>query len=575
MAIATATAMAVVKICERGSCSFFWLPAELRTMVYEDLLIRWKIRHKLPSEASSCHSNCPGCTSRIYPEILRTSKEIYYESMAVLYGKNCFHIGLRSGTFGQELGVPETLYPGFPSCDVLRRVTFTVYINRDEAHVVVECLRRMTKELNPAATLKVILLSSRLPNAINYLMGVFLEAIKLYSFLAGVELDLKVKHHGKELRYLWPRRQILNLESSLGPNLSKEQKPLHFRPSSKSIDWEKLHVSPLLRLPVIVREKIFSLVFERALDEGEKKVIYPSAKQQRTLDRSTIWFALNKTNPKLNFSLAQTCHQFADEALKTIFASNTIVFHFDYSKDAPHIESLPLPASAKDYLFNVRIHIQDCGDHMTIDESGYIADLLGRLVSARNQYDPDFDKSRLERNLHVVIRLQKKETRDFTDEEFMSRPDPCLDSCIDIPGHDYQLAFMLTKFTLWDRVVVTFADVESRNNWRPIAIEILEKHLGIDWDISGNGMNLEFHPRLYMISEYRKHGCFQPVHHRLDFTYYSGQIRECETRRCTCELEVMSAGEERRLLKDLRTPSRNRVYRDQKVMKSLRNWFAT
>jgi hypothetical protein len=67
----------------------FNLPAELRNLVYEELLLSdsaFRLGHQGPYSHES--------RKRLYPQILCASKALYSEASVILYGDNAFYLGM-------------------------------------------------------------------------------------------------------------------------------------------------------------------------------------------------------------------------------------------------------------------------------------------------------------------------------------------------------------------------------------------------------------------------------------------------------------------------------------------------
>jgi hypothetical protein len=71
-----------------GQYSFFTLPAELRELVYAELLLSdsaFRLGHHGPYSHEE--------RRRLYPQILRVCRAMYEEASRVLYGDNTFYLG--------------------------------------------------------------------------------------------------------------------------------------------------------------------------------------------------------------------------------------------------------------------------------------------------------------------------------------------------------------------------------------------------------------------------------------------------------------------------------------------------
>ena len=216
------------------------------------------------------------------------------------------------------------------------------------------------------------------------------------------------------------------------------------------------------------------------------------------LDRTSIWLALAKVNPKLDISLAQTCHKFAEEALKTI------VFNFEYYNSIPRETPFSLPVCVEDYASKVLIRIQDLGS-ITIKGMGPgFLELLKRLTSVRLTVYPGHDNPLRFRVLQVQVKIHVKGTLPK-----VSSGAELFESYL---GVDFQLARHLSYFVLWDRVIVSFVDQGSRDQWRRPATKVLTSYLGPNHYDKPDGMHLEFHPQDSLAEDYEKRGRLPPVH---------------------------------------------------------------
>ena len=224
-----------------------------------------------------------------FPDILRTCKEIYEECIPILYGKNHFY--LLSNWDVRQIKIPRTVFPGVSTTNFLRRIDLHISIGRDDTLNTMQCIRQIAADVQGIVTLKIRLLSSKRPQRFHPLMAAVVEAMK--SLVALTHVKLNVENLNTEWGNYWPSSHTRDLESSLGPSLSEGTDELYFRPSRRPRDWGKLNVSPLLRLPINVREKIFFLVIGRVHDE-EEEVNNPSRTGNHRLATKRI--ALNVQN---------------------------------------------------------------------------------------------------------------------------------------------------------------------------------------------------------------------------------------------------------------------------------------
>ena len=460
----------------------------------------------------------------------------------------------------RKISIPRTVFPGVSTTKYLRKIDLHISIDRDDTSETMQCIRQIAADVQGIVTLKIRLSSSRRPQHFHPLVAAVVETMK--SLVAITHVKLNVKDFDTEGGDYWPSSHTRDLESSLGPNLSERSDELYFRSSTRPRDWGKLNVSSLLRLPINLREKIFFLVIGRVHDE-EEEVNYPSrggsprlAKKRITvnvqnhiiftgphhitsttqnhneyltpnqvmsagphrimltgripltshpLDRITIWPALAKVNPKLDISLAQTCHKFAEEALKMVFARNTIVFSFEYYNGIIRVTPFSLPVCVEDCVSKVLIRIQDL-ESITIKGMGTaFLELLKRLTPVHMTVHPGREDPLPFRTLHVEVKIHAK------------RALPEVSSGAELYksylGVDFQLARHLSYLVLWDRIIVSFVGKGSRDQWRRQATEVMTSYLGPNYYDKPDGMQLEFHPQDSLAEDYYKRGhCLPPVH---------------------------------------------------------------
>ena len=457
-------------------------------MVYKDLLCPWTAEYvRMLQDQNYDVKNEHPC-----PNILRTCKQIYHESMPLLYGGNRIAVQVESDDPG-PFTITDTLFPGVPFLKLLRSIETVILID-DDAVDTVQFIQLLTAELHPTSTLEVLLRGEKRPISFHPLIGAVLEALKSCSGLAYVKVNLW-RLGGQGGGRFWPRRHTLYLESSLGPNLSKEPNELCFRPGSKPLDWERLHVCPLLRLPMKVREKILFFAIGDVHDWYED-VTFPFVEQVhnlRRLNRRTIWPHLRRMNPHLDLRIAQTCHQFTDEVLRTLLAWKEAVFYFDYATRPAYWAPLKPLRRVYQYASFVRVHIRDKGRLRMVDVYSSMESLLLELARSDSWVYPGHEGLRLHKHLHVVMHNHAEVMEGFQDEVPTLYPGQYSGHLPGFRLHDWDTAWMLASFHRWDRVLVEFADPASGKLWSPVATETLEKFLGPKINTSG-GAYLEFHP---------------------------------------------------------------------------------
>lgn len=108
-------------------------------------------------------------------------------------------------------------------------------------------------------------------NNINYkptfLTKAVFQAIRRMLSFKKVDIVLPQASSGE---IAWPPSLTRELETMLGPSLSKDRTRLEFKPREKPRNWERDTMSPLMRLPGHIRRTIILYVV------GVDSIVYPT-----------------------------------------------------------------------------------------------------------------------------------------------------------------------------------------------------------------------------------------------------------------------------------------------------------
>ena len=322
----------------RGPFSFFWLPVEIRRLIYRHLL--YARGDDINRERLSINREYIDPfyeKTRVYTAILETCWTIYREAIGILYGDNTFR-----WNSVHNMNAMPTLLSGIKTEDLHRNVQLKISfvalskptIDRNNF------LLRITGPKVPRDVLEIYVgIGGPLANSIthkieapSHLTSPIIQAIKHLSGFKKVIVRLSPRHtgfsrskrRGQPAEYVWSESLTLELESGLGPNISKDEARLEFRPKDQPKHWAREHISPLLRLSEVDRQRIIRLTI------GPRPLLYPStitngggwsfSKQWRVLPQ------LQTANPHMG----SWYPVYMSEAVGTIVADpcQIQVFHF-------------------------------------------------------------------------------------------------------------------------------------------------------------------------------------------------------------------------------------------------------
>ncbi|MCJ1247886.1 hypothetical protein MMC30_005101 [Trapelia coarctata] len=342
---------------EKGPFSFFWLPAEIRRLVYQRLL-------RAPRDIINKRSKDLFYRANpVYPAILRTCHIIHDEAVQILYGDNTFrfevsvdspwHVQVFGNTSAdwtfeghRNVWMFKRLQLLIPIPDFLLRPIATTSFLPQLARV---SRRREGLEVAFNKTWRMDEVDS-LNFGQSFLTNAVFQSLKQMSNFEKVAILLPTRYSGE---IVWAPSLSRELESVLGPNLSEVKTWLEFKPWDKPRNWERDNVSPLMRLPAHVRRTIILYVI------GCDSIVYPTKNSADHTHKGT-WRVIpniRRANPNRDLSLLHTCQKLWEESWRVILGHNYVVLRVD-STD-PLYSHGTLPDQFLSHVRNVKFEIGD------------------------------------------------------------------------------------------------------------------------------------------------------------------------------------------------------------------------
>jgi len=507
---------------QRGPCSFFWLPTEVRRLVYRHLLyaqgdvINQESQSRNSNEIDPFHEK-----THVHTEILQTCWTVYYEAIGVLYGDNTF----RWNSLDQLniSDVMPTLLGGVKTQDLHRNVQLKINIMRlgnpyfDHDNF----LLRLTGPTVCRDVLEVYFGIDRLSGNLiteavqppSYLTGPILQAIKQMSGFKKVIVRLSPRRTGiggrgrmaRPAEYMWFEALTRELESGLGPNLSKDSARLEFKPRDLPKHWAREHVSPLLRLSEVDRQRIIRLVI------GQRPVFYSSPPpEDGSLSSFPRWRLLPQhkmANPHLDLSISYTCRKLWEESWRTIIEHKHLVFDFDFAVPKAVFDTGDLNIRC---LRNVHIKLKNLEKPSQLSDEpwcfGHLVPELWYLARAV-RYDQPLSRESLIIELDIANPSWQISREHEMGSGRLNNGNPWWlhnttkegDDSLGITkksGLDIIIASLIVGLRIWNRIDIALSQRTLKNRcWRSSVTEMLEKYLGPN--LSKDKRRLAFRPQYF------------------------------------------------------------------------------
>ena len=234
----------------RESFSFFWLPAEVRCLIYQQLFDAQEDGAINLLNVDPFHKIVP-----IFPSILCTCRTVYTEAIDVLYKINTF---LFDTVHRQPLALLKFLFGGIRTTDLLQNVQLRVSDHELISEIVpkgdntYKLVNQLSKSERQRGSFSIAFqrcwAGNGSPIAVD-VTNILVQSIRsLQSYEEVIVVGLPFDDHGHSAKMIWSRALKLELESGLGPDHSLIDTRLEFRPRNKLRTWNR-NIAPLMRLP--------------------------------------------------------------------------------------------------------------------------------------------------------------------------------------------------------------------------------------------------------------------------------------------------------------------------------------
>ena len=500
----------------RGPISFFWLPAEVRCLIYQKLFDAQEDGAINVLNLDPFHKIIP-----IFPSILRTCRTIYTEAIGILYKINKF---LFDTIHEQPLAPWEFLFGGIRTTDLMHNVQLFVSDHElisetvPKRHNTYKLIQELGESGRPRGSFSIAFQKCWAGNSTPVpadVTNILVQSIRsLQTFEEVVVVGLPLDDHGHPAKMTWSKTFRRELESGLGPNHSLNDTRLEFRPRSKPRDWMRKNVALLMRLPFPIRIRIMGLVL------GPEAFLYPS---QPLVDvnrdeHRTDWGIVNtiaRCNPGRNLEFLFTCRRLWEEGWQYILLHRRIIFDFDFGVAATSMNYHSTAEESARWLPNVTIMFNN------LDNSTDIWGMFGPFETffeelSKESHSP-FVAQAIPERAHLIFKIGiremrwKRYTRDkklrLTRKEYKAyrkshHTDIYYTERDGVPyinarnGHDIEIAKLLKQMMNWRRVdIVLCQQTLTSRCWRQEVTDHLEDSLGPQL-----GMNrgyLSFRPYYY------------------------------------------------------------------------------
>ncbi|MCJ1381059.1 hypothetical protein MMC17_004168 [Xylographa soralifera] len=500
----------------RGPFSFFWLPAEVRCLIYQQLFDAQEDGAINILNFDPFHKIIP-----IFPSILRTCRTIYTEAIGILYKINKF---LFDTVHQQPLAPLVSLFGGLRTTDLVHNVQLLVSDHElisetvPERHNTYRLVKELSKSGRQRGSFSIAFekcwASNGTPIPVD-VTNILVQSIRsLSTYKEVVIVGLPFDYHGHPAKMIWSKAFRRELESGLGPNHSLNDTRLEFRPLSKPRNWISENIAPLMKLPFPVRSRIMGLVL------GPEAFFYPSRPyfdMQQSRHR-TDWGlvpTIFRSNPSRNLEFLFTCRKLWEEGWQHILLQRHTIFQFDFDVVDESMNHDSTAEQSATWLPNATIILHSLDNSTNIwgtfnrlesllrglsksSESPFVAQAIPErehlilkigIHQMRSRRYPSDKKMRLTRKEYKAYR-----TSHHTDIYYTERHGvPYINAR---NGHDIEIAKYLKQMTNWRRIDITlYSETLTSHCWRQEVTDHLEDTLGPQ--LSSKRGYLSFRPRYY------------------------------------------------------------------------------
>ena len=502
----------------KGDFSFFWLPAEVRCLIYRQLLDAQEDGAVNIKKTDPFYKITP-----IFPSILRTCRMIYMEAIRILYKVNKF-------LFNSERRGPYThvkfLSGGIRTTSLLHNVQLIVSNHEllsetsPRRHYTYQLVRELSGSGEPRGSFSIAFQKCWKTGSGNATIAVdvtniLVQSIRaLSAFKEVVVVALPYDDRGFPAKMVWSKAFRRELESGLGPNYSLQETRLEFRPRNKPRNWIQETTSPLMRLPAVVRIRIIGHILE------SRTFVYPSQPNYGMNQGAygTDWdtvATIARCNPGRCLEFLFTCRKLWEEGWQYILLHRHIIFNFDFdlgSESTNHDSTMEQNSS---WLPNTILVLRNLDNSTEIwNTFSYLENLLRGL--SKPPESPFVERAIPERR-HLIIEIGINHRRwigyppvqriPLTGKNYIAYRDPQhpnihytelngVPYLNDKNAHDIEIGRFLKQMTEWRRVdIVLLPETQKSYSWRQQVTDYLEDTLGPQ--LSSNRGHLTFRPRYF------------------------------------------------------------------------------
>ncbi|MCJ1390738.1 hypothetical protein MMC18_003599 [Xylographa bjoerkii] len=503
---------------KRGPFSFFWLPAEVRCLIYQQLFDAQEDGAVNVPNLDPFHKIIP-----IFPYILRTCRTIYTEAVSILYKMNKFRLGI---DHEQHFAPLELLFGGIRTSDFLHNVQLVVSDH--------ELLSETSEKTYDTYQLIKELSSSRMPRgsfsiafqkcwntgldgtaiAID-VTNMLVQSIRaLSAFEEVVVVGLPFDDHGHPAKMIWSKAFRRELESGLGPNHSLKDTRLEFRPRSKPRNWIRKNIAPLMRLPSSIRSRIMGIVLGPGAFSYPSEPYYSMHQNGHRTDWDMV-ATIARCNPRRDLKILFTCRKLWEEGWQLILVHRRMIFNFDFGLVDEFTNHESTAQHNAMWLPSTTLRLHNLDD--TTDIWGTFNHLESLLRSLSKFPIPPFIERAIPKRGHFILeigihqmrwrryprdekmRLTRKEYKMYRNSQ---HPDIYYSELHGVPyinarnGHDIEIGKYLKRMTEWRRVdIVLLPETLKSHCWRREVTDHLEDTLGPQ--LSSRRDYLSFRPRYF------------------------------------------------------------------------------
>ena len=482
----------------RGPFSFFWLPVEVRIVIYGHLLC-------IPGKPANVTNRRPSRKPQpIYTAILRTCQTIYLESIGVLYEDNTFRWNVAKTGRRRVLYIQTRLFLNIDLRCHFKHVQMV--IRNSQLEGMSSFSRRIMKEVSCLChrhRCRILIVVTDLSESSPQLSHPAIQDIRNLTIFKNITIKLADIWPGNAF---WSPALIHELESGLGPNLSSNPRYLEFKPGRQSELWITNHVSPLMRIPRDIRLRIIREVV--GLNPVEFPVYISGYWGHYALWR--VMPSIRRVNPGLDLSMMHVSQKLWEETLYFVVNNVFVTLKFDFSKTllphmiVPHLwlgyvylDEVNLPSTILRVLKNVSFDIKSLKEDSDLDDPRFrTATLLRGLHDyAQDMVYSEGSSPRQTVNIRLSIdapqwcrepgHVEKPAGRrvvlgdDIVSKTYFWRDYHTRPYINGWYGHDVGIADRLRPLISWDKIVVNLlGDTVHKRYWRASATRYLEETLG-------------------------------------------------------------------------------------------------